>query len=169
MSGIDHRCQVYLEHIDRVCVDYLMPIGNTGVGFVAKLPAIMRVWGPEFTASDIHQAELRAASTLAQTALIRGQSLQFLRLAIPWDEATTAAFLGITVPTLLAIEAETVPIPRDIWILLADYVAHLDGRTHYDQAPPNPEENWQHRIIRVYPDFPQKSNNIQPPTGCTPC
>ena len=163
-------CQpIYHEHLCKVSVDYKLPIGTTGVGFIAKLPATMRVWGPDFDPLDVHQAEIRAASTLAQTALIRGQSLRFMRLTIPWDEPTAAAFLGVTVPVLQAIEAETVVTPRDVWILLADYVAHLDGRTHYDTSPPNPAENWQPRWIRIYPDFPQKSNNTPDLPGCTPC
>lgn len=169
MSQNDPCAPIWAPHICKHLVDYLMPIGNTGVGYVAKLPAILRIWGPEFTAEDRHQAELRAASTLAQTALIRGMSLQFLRLAIPWDEATTAAFFGITVPELQAYEAEAVPLPRDVWVELADYVAKLDGRSHYECSPPNPAENWQPRFVRVYPDFPQKSNNKESPPGCTPC
>ena len=137
--------------------------------FVAKLLATIQPWGPVFDPNDVHQAELRAASTLAQMAFIRGQSLQFLRLAIPWDEPTTAAFLGITVPELQSYEAETATLPRDAWLRLAAYVAHLDGRFSYDVPPVCPMDMGQPRVIRVYPDFPMKSNNIEPLPGCTPC
>lgn len=167
--SVDPCAPVWVPQICKHLVDYRMPIGNTGVGFVAQLPAILRIWGPEFTPSDMHQAELRAGATLAQTALIRGQSLRFLRLAIPWDEPTTATFLGVTVPELQGFEAETLAMPRDVWIDLADYVAHLDGHFSYTFPPPNPEELWQPRFIRVYPDFPMKSNNMPDPPGCTPC
>jgi len=162
-------CALVAPEPCRALVDYIMMIGNTKVGFVAKLLATLRVWGPEFTPADIHQAEIRAASTLAQTALIRGQSLQFMRLAVPWDEPTAATFLGVTVPELQAFEAETTVMPPSIWLALADYVAKLDGRSHYDIPPPCPPENWQPRVIRVWPDFPTPSSQTFPAPGCTPC
>jgi len=164
-------CQVVQVEPCWVPVDYLMRIGTTNVYFVASLQAILRPWGPEFRPQDMHQAELRAASTLAQTALIRGMSLKFLRDGIPWTEAQSAAFLGVPLPTLQAWEAETVETPRDMWLTLADHVAHLDGRSHYDIPPPCPRENWQGRVIRVYPDFPTVSTQppLGAPGGCTPC
>ncbi len=141
----------------KICADYFMPIGNTGVGFVAKLDATIRTWGLEFAPKDIHQAEIRAASTLAQTDLVRGQSFRFMRLAIPMTEAEVAVLIGTSVPEVQAWEAETVVLPNSAWVTLAHYVADLDGRDPWTALPASPRDNWQPRTIRVYPDFPQVS------------
>lgn len=146
-----------------------MPIGTTGIQFVALLPAILRPWGPEFSAANRHQAELRAATTLAQMMLIRGQSFRFMRMAIPMTEAELSVLLQVTVPEIQAWEAETVELPRGMWLALASYVAKLEGRDHYDNPPPNPAETWRKRVIRVYPDFPVKSTQTSLPLVCHPC
>ena len=169
MSCPPDPCQPIDVEPCKFLVDYLMRIGSTNVYFVAKLPAIIKPWGPVFDAKDMHQAELRAASTLAQTGLIRGQSLQFLRLAVPWTEAELASFLGVTVPDIQGWEAETVGLPRTIWLATAHYLAALDGRENYDIPPPCPMDNWQPRVIRVYPDFPMQVQPQYSSTGCIPC
>lgn len=173
MTGCDDPCQeIAVPEVCKVPADYFMPIGTTGVRFVAKLPAILRAWGPEFTASDMRQGELRAASTLAQTGMIRGQAFAFMRNGAQLTEAQAAALCGVDVPTLQAWEAETLTLPMTAWKTLAHYVTDLDSRDHYMTTPPCPPEMWRPRDIRVYPDFPMVST--QGPlggdgSGCIPC
>lgn len=148
-----------------------MPIGTTGVRFVAKLDAILRAWGPEFSASDIKQALLRAASTLAQTGMIRGQAFAFMRVGGQLTQAQAADLTGVDLPTLQAWEAETLPLSMTAWKTLAHYVTDLDGRDHYMTTPPCPPETWRRRDIRVYPDFLTISTqtNLDGDFGCIPC
>lgn len=169
MSCCDDPCLPIVVEECQILVDYLMRVGTTNVYFVAQLPAILRAWGPVFDPKHTHQAELRAGSTLAQTGLIRGQSFQFLRFAIPWSETEAATFLGVTVPEIQSWEAEMAELPRNIFLALSHYVAALDGRENYDSPPPCPMETWQHRVIRVYPDFPMQVQPQVPSTGCIPC
>ena len=166
----DDPCDVPVERC-KIHADYLMQVGITRVSFVARLDATIRPWGLEFAPADVHQAELRAASTLSQMAYIRGQCLQFLRLAIPWTETEAADFLGVTLSDYQGYEAETLDLPRNVWLTLSDYVAQLDSRYHYGSPPPTPPDNGQPRIIRVYPDFPTPSTQgfWTPPGGCIPC
>jgi len=167
----DDPCLPVATEVCKIPVDYFMPIGQTRVRFVALLPAILRAWGPVFDPKDIHQAELRAASTLAQTGMIRGQAFAFMRQGAVLTQAETATLLGVTPLVIQAYENETVPLPMTAWKTLAHYVTDLDGRDHYMTTPPCPTESWQRRDIRVYPDFPMQST--QPPmgvdNGCIPC
>lgn len=171
MSSCDDPCVPVAWEPCKVPVDYFMPIGTTGVRFVARLDAILRAWGPEFSASDMQRANLRAASTLAQTGMIRGQAFAFMRNGAQLTEAQAAALCGVDVPTLQAWEAETLSLPMTAWKTLAHYVTDLDGRDHYMTTPPCPPENWQHRDIRVYPDFLTFSGQgpLGSDGGCIPC
>lgn len=149
--------------------DYYMQVPGLDIVFVAKLSALQRVWGPEFTVVAMKAAWLRAASTLAHMGLIRGLTFQFLRLGVPWLVSEAAAFLQVSDATVDAWEAETLPLPLHAYTALAAYVDQKDGRQSYPMGQVcRPPPSYRARVIRVYPDIPQQSH-IDPPDPCPPC
>jgi len=132
--------------------DYYMPVGTTGIQFVACIPGYVREWGIAFEGYAKTAAELRAASTMAHMGMVRGVTLRFMREGAHLTEAAAAAIIGCTTGDLSVWEAEIVDTPRLVWQHLAEYVAKLDGKIglvemHY------PEPDYRPRVIRVVPDY----------------
>lgn len=141
--------------------DFIMTVGATGIQFTAAIPGVLRVTTIEFTPLAQLYARRRAASTLAQWGLTNGDTLQFLRLAVPRTEQEQADKFGVPLVSLQAWEANTAEIPILSWRELATEVARLDGRflPQNGQCP----TSFRGRRIRVFPNIPWKST--APPGG----
>jgi len=149
-----------------IVADFYMPVGTTGITFVAALQGLSTAAGPTiFAATDQDAALVRAASTLARWGIIDGQFFAFIRGALKMSQADAAAFIGgVTVADVQAWEAGTVPIPRDNWIMLADEVCRVDARPGLENLALAPDRRA--RLIRVFPDIPQRSD---PGPAVPPC
>jgi hypothetical protein len=147
-------------------LDYLIPVGNTGIVFVAALSGVINPDGTlSFTPIQIEWAIHRAASQLSFMGLVRGDIFSFMRTSIPMSVADTATFFGITPDELLAWEARDVPLPVFAWEAMADLVCTLDHRpaTHAMSVQPD----FRPRTIRIVPNVPGISPQV--PGGPPPC
>lgn len=139
--------------------DFYMPVGTTGITFVAALQGISSAAGPTiFDPADQDACLIRAASTLSRWGIIDGQFFAFIRQALKMSQADAAAFIGVTVPDVQAWENGTVEIPRDMWIMLADEVCRVDSRPGLVELALAPDKR--PRLIRIFPDIPQKSGQL---------
>lgn len=147
--------------------DLLMPVGDTGLIFTAAMPGILYVTGPTFTPLVEHVAYLRAASTLIQMGLVRGESFAFLRYALQLTVAEVAVLYGVSEPTVQGWEDNSIPIPMPVWNCFSQRVMVADGRV----LPANPAicPSFRARLIRVFPNAPMVSQQQgnQPPV-CPP-
>lgn len=146
--------------------DYLMPVGNTGIVFVAAVQGILYQWGPQFTDAVKQAANLRAASTLVQMGLIRGETFAFLRNALQLTQNDVALMYAVPLATVQGWENNTIIIPTGIWGDLSCRVANADNRgalTEYSLTP-----NFRPRKIRVFPNVPIISQTVSGTIPCTP-
>jgi hypothetical protein len=143
-----------------IVADFFMPVGTTGIIFVAALQGLSSAAGPTiFAQSDQDACYVRAGSTLARWGIIYGQFFAFIRQALKWTQADAAAFIGgVTVADIQAWEAGTTPIPRDSWIMLADEICRVDTRPGLEGLALSPD--LRPRTIRIFPDIPQKSEQV---------
>lgn len=147
--------------------DYLMPVGSTGIVFVAAVPGRLYQWGPTFTEPVRKAADLRAASTLVQWGLIRGEPFAFLRNALRLSQADIATAYSVSLATVQGWEADTISIPILIWGALANQVSIADGRVKLAEYAIEP--NFRPRKVRVFPNIPMvgaQSSPASPP--CAP-
>lgn len=156
----------YPEQVGKIGLfDYLMPVVPTGIVFVAAVPGRLYKQGPRFTDAVRRASNLRAASTLVQMGLIRGESFAFLRNALGLTQAEVAAIDGVPASIVDDWETNAIPVPRSIWACLAFRVCVADGRT----LPPDyalPPPNWRPRKIRVFPNIPTP---LMPQDPTPPC
>lgn len=144
--------------------DFLMPVGTTGIEFIAALQGISSASGPTIFAQDAMDASyVRAASTLGRFGMVYSQFFQFIRLALKFTELDAATFLGVTVLDIQSWEAGTVIIPWDMWIMLVDEVCRVDSRPGLDNLALI--DDLRPRQIRIRPDIPQKNE----PQISVPC
>jgi hypothetical protein len=161
----------YPEAVGKIGLfDLLMPVGNTGLIFTAAVPGRLYEWGPTFTPLVTKAANLRAASTLVQMGLIRGESVAFMRAALGFTQADLAALYGVPLSTVIGWEDNTLPIPRGTWQCLAFRVCTADGRSLPVDTALTP--SWRPRLIRVFPvvptpPMPQVSSPACPPANAT--
>lgn len=147
--------------------DLLMPVGDTGLIFTAAMPGILYVTGPRFTPPVEKAAYLRAASTLIQMGLVRGESFAFLRYALGLTIAEVAALYGVLDVAVQGWEDNTIQIPVNIWSCFAQRVMLADGRV----LPANPAicPSFRSRLIRVFPNAPMVSQSqANPECPCPP-
>lgn len=110
--------------------DFEMPVGTTGIIFVVALngtlgpPGI----GPIFTPNLIAASYRRAATSLVHMGLIGPQTFAFIRQAVPMTQAECAAFLPVSLPTLMDWETGVQPVTRDGWLTLAELICQRDDR-----------------------------------------
>lgn len=131
--------------------DLLMPVGDTGLIFTAAMPGILREYGPEFNSAVRQRAYLKAASTLVQMGLVRGESFAFLRDALALSVSQVATIYGVSDSTVMGWEDNTIAIPYNVWncfsfrVCLADGVALPQSAFGISFRP---------RLIRVFPNAP---------------
>jgi hypothetical protein len=156
----------YPEQIGKVGLfDYLMPVGSTGVVFVAAVPGRLYPWGIVFSEPVKQAADLRAASTLAHWGIIRGEAFTFLRNALRLSQSDIATMFGVTLATVQGWENNTIPIPVTAWGCTQSRVCIADGRVFLSKFAIDPD--FRPRKIRVFPNSPQVVEpQISPP--CTP-
>ena len=133
--------------------DIQMPVGTTGIVFVAAVQGTLQSWGPTFTDIVRNAAYLRAASTLAGMGIATGETMQFLRTAINLSQADLAVKLGEDVPTIQAWESNQSPMLISAWTYLADMICKLDGRSALMDLSLNPD--LRPRVIRIHVTVPQ--------------
>ncbi len=149
-------CGPTAEEVEYVLVDFEMPVGRTGIIFVAALEARLTSAGPIFSTVATLAAYRRAASTLAHMGLVSGPTFEFMRHAIEFSTAQAGTFVGVPEATVVAWEAGSEPVPTNIWYLFADYVCAKDGR-EFCPYPTLPDLDFRARRVRVYPDIPRQS------------
>lgn len=135
--------------------DLYMSVGNTGLVFMAAVPGVLFVEGPQFTEPVRRSAELRAATTLVQMGLIRGESFAFIREALRLTQQETADSIGVGAPTLIGWEQNMVGVPINAWTALAQRACLADGRalpSHHALFA-----DWRPRVIRIFPNIPMRS------------
>jgi hypothetical protein len=148
--------------------DYIIPIGSTGITFVAPIAGLLQPWGAVFQPAAMHLANLRAASTLCQWGLISGDIFAFERAAINLQQQDVANLLNVPLMTVEEWEADEVAVPRLMWQEIAARVCKQDQR----YLPPelqllNPPASYRGRVIRIFPNVPMPPQPIEP-TGCPP-
>lgn len=161
----------YPERVGKIGLfDIQMPVGNTGLIFIAAMPGRLYLSGPTFTPPVEHVAYLRAASTLVQIGLVRGESFAFLRYALQLTQAQVATLYGVLESTVQGWEDNSIPIPVSVWNCFSYRVMVADGRV----LPANPAVNpsARPRVIRVFPNAPMVSQSQEsqplcpsPPSG----
>lgn len=148
--------------------DFIIPVGSTGITFVAAIAGLLQVWGPVFQPAAIQLANLRAASTLCQWGLISGDIFAFERAAIGLQQQDVANILGVPLTDVEEWEADEVPVPRLMWQEIAARVCKADQRyLPAELQPVVPPASFRGRQIRIFPNVPMPPQP-QPPPGCPP-
>jgi len=135
--------------------DFTMPVGNTGIVFIAALQGILRENGVDFTLLAQQAAYRRAASTLAQWGVISSDTFAFLAQGANLSASDLAFRYSVSVPTAQGWLDGQIPVPTAVWRCLAAFVCYLDGRSLADCAPP--PTSLRPRLIRVFPNVPTPS------------
>jgi DNA-binding transcriptional regulator YiaG len=150
-------------------IDFSMPVGNTGIVFVAGLTGFRESDGTaQFIPGAVAAAYRRAASTLAHMSLVNGQTFQFIRLAQNMSVAQAAAFCGVMESEITDWEDGTTPVPVTSWQVLADQAAQADQRAGITWTA-LPTVDLRPRTIRIFPDIPYDATvptNNCPPNPC---
>lgn len=155
--------------------DYLIPVGSTGIRFVAAIAGLLQSWGPVFQPAAMQLADLRAASTLCQWGLISGDIFAFERSSIQLSQQDVATLLNVPLVTVEEWESDEVPVPRLMWQEIAARVCKTDQRS----LPPElqvvfPSPSFRPRLVRIFPNVPQPPQPQLPPEcpcgeGPPPC
>ena len=148
--------------------DFIIPVGSTGIKFIAAIAGLLQSWGPVFQPAAIQLANLRAASTIVQWGLISGDIFAFERAAIQLSQQDVADILGVTLLTVQQWESGQVPIPRLMWQEIAARVCKADQRS----LPPDlqlidPPASFRARTVRIFPNVPMPPQPQAPPQ-CPP-
>lgn len=149
--------------------DYVIPVGSTGITFVAAIAGLLQQWGPVFQPAAMYLAHLRAASTLVQWGLISGDVFAFERAALNLSQQDVATILNVPLTTVQEWEADEVQVPRLMWQEIAARVCKADQRSLPPQLQVVMPDNgaFRPRTVRIFPNVPQPP---QPgsPRGCPP-
>lgn len=147
-------------------IDFSMPVGNTGIVFVAGLTGFRESDGTaQFIPGATAAAYRRAASTLAHMALVSGQTFQFLRLSQNMSTAQAATLCGVAESEVTDWEDGTTPVPPSAWQTMADAVTAADQRAGIMWTA-LPMVDLRPRRIRVYPDIPYPGQILPPSPPC---
>jgi len=155
----------YPEQVGKIGLfDLLMPVGATGLVFTAAMPGRLYEWGPSFT-DEVHRvSNLRAATTLIQMGLIRGESVVFIREALRMSQQDMAILYGVTLETVIGWEDNSIPVPLNVWTCLSYRACLGDGRTLPADRALCPD--WRPRLIRVFPQVPMRGIPQTPQPLC---
>lgn len=148
-------------------LDYAIPVGNTGIVFIAALSGFVNPDGSiSFEPIQTEWAYHRAASQISFMGLVRGDIFQFMRLSIPMTVDDAATLVGYPPGDVLSWEARADDVPYAAWESMADYVCTLDHRpAMHAQQTGNPD--FRPRTIRIVPNIPMIS--APQPSGLPPC
>jgi hypothetical protein len=137
--------------------DFYMPVGNTGIVFVAEIPGAWGGTGFQYSNRGIKAAMLRAGSTLAQWGLKGGAVFAFLRTAAYMNQSAVAVMLGVDLSTVQAWEADQLEIPRLCHLAISTLVCQKDQRSAPVDQELHPPESREAvgREIRVFPAVPK--------------
>jgi hypothetical protein len=161
LDGVLQRGWPDIELYD--LIDFSMPVGQTGLVFVAGLTGWRESNGTAlFVPGAIEAAYRRAASTLAFMALVHGQTFMFLRLAQNMSTVQAAALCGVSPSEVSDWEDGTLPVPVSCWQSMADSACKADMRAGITVTP-LPYIDMRPRNIRVYPDVPGQPQPPVPP------
>lgn len=110
--------------------DFEMPVGNTGIVFVASLNGILgpKGAGAIFSQRLMDAAFRRAATTLVHMGVMAAEPFSFIRQAVPLTLAEAAALLDTTAQTISDYETGVLPLTRDAWITIAEAATQKDDR-----------------------------------------
>lgn len=136
--------------------DIQMPLGNTGILFVAAVSGVLMPLGVIFTPLVTYRSYLAASTAIIRMGLIRGESFEFLRTTLSLSQSDIAVLYGVDQAAVVAWEANVVPVPWSVWSCLSYRVALADGvalPSHGTIDPPS----WRPRLIRVFPNIPMIS------------
>lgn len=148
--------------------DMIIPVGSTGITFVAAIAGLLQAWGPVFQPAAVKLANLRAASTLCQWGLISGDIFAFERAAIQLQQQDVANILGVPLTTVEEWEADEIPVPRLMWQEIAARVCKQDQRSLPAELQLlNPPASYRGRTIRIFPNVPMPPQPPGPPK-CPP-
>jgi hypothetical protein len=155
--------------------DLIIPVGSTGITFVAAIAGLLQSWGPVFQPAAVQLANLRAASTLCQWGLISGDIFAFERASIQLSQSDVAALLNVPLLTVQEWEADEIPVPRLMWQNIAARVCKTDQRylpSELQVIVPPP--SFRARQVRIFPNVPQPpqptfSRGCPPGEGPPPC
>ena len=147
-------------------IDFTMPVGQTGIKFVAELTGWRESNGTAlFVPGAIEAAFRRAASTLAFMMLVNGQTFQFMRQAHHMSTAQAATLCGVSPSDVTNWEAGRVPVPVTCWQAMADSACKADMRAGITWTA-LPTIDLRPRVIRVYPDIPFRRMPQHEPPPC---
>jgi hypothetical protein len=155
--------------------DLIIPVGSTGISFIAAIAGLLQVWGPVFQPAAVRLANLRAASTLCQWGLISGDIFAFERAAIQLQQSDVATILGVPLVTVEEWEADEIPVPRLMWQEIASRVCKADQRyLPPDLQPIVPPASYRGRQVRIFPNVPMPPQpspapECPPGRGPPPC
>lgn len=165
LGGVGYGQNPDIELYD--LIDFSMPVGNTGIVFVAGLTGFRESDGTaRFIVGATAAAYRRAASTLAQMSLVAGSTFQFMRLAENLSPAQAAVLCGVPESIITDWEDGTTPVPPSSWQTMADVAAKADMRAGIIWTA-LPNVDLRPRRIRIYPDVPY--NPIQYTPTTPPC
>ncbi len=149
-------------------IDFSMPVGNTGIVFVAGLTGFRESDGSaQFIPGATAAAYRRAASTLGHMALVNGQTFQFIRLALNMSTSQAATLCGVQESEITDWEDGSTPVPATSWQVMADAAAAADQRQGIMWTA-LPTVDLRPRTIRIFPDVPMPTN-ATPFNPTTPC
>jgi len=162
----------YPEQVGKMGLfDLLMPVGRTGLVFTAAMPGVLYEWGSQFSDEVQRVSNLRAATTLIQMGLIRGESFRFIREALRMSQQEVATLYNVTLDTVVGWETNTIPLPLNVWACLSHRACVADLRPLPPDRAQTPD--WRPRLIRVFPNAPMRGSGQgaqqplcpQPPSG----
>jgi len=136
--------------------DVYMPVGDTGIVFVANIPAIMTKKGVKFRSRTYRAALLRAASTLAHWGMRDGAIIAFMRTAANLNQQVLAAQCGVSEAVVQDWETDVSEMPRLSFDTLAALVCTLDQRNYgqgFQLVPPDGDT----RLYRIVPAIPRSN------------
>jgi DNA-binding transcriptional regulator YdaS (Cro superfamily) len=147
-------------------IDFSMPVGQTGIVFVAALTGWRESNGTAlFVPEAIEAAYRRAASTLAFMALANGPTFQFIRYSQHMSTAQAATLCGASPSDVTNWESGRVPVPVSCWQAMADAATKADMRASISWTP-LPNADMRPRTIRIYPDIPFRPTQQHGPPPC---
>lgn len=145
--------------------DFRIPVGSTGIVFVAALQGLLTAQGPVFAQATQQAAFRRAGSTLAQWGIVSAPTFAFLAQAANLSATDLATRYGVSTPTVQDWLSGQTPVPVSVWQCLATLVCFIDGRNFLPGLAVSPT-SLQPRVIRIFPSVPMPTMPQPLPSAC---